>query len=258
MRSFHLSIAFVLVIAACGDDADPATDTTTDTATTETAPPDGTTQAETSEDTATPDTVEASDPDTTTPDTNTPDTTAPEVSDETCGCGGGASCLQAKTAQACITLSASCGGGGLARVDECSADDVMASCERDETINIHYFARIAGWLADAIDECDGGPITTAGTLTVAQIPAGVGDLCSCQRTAAACVQAHGAICDTLACDAGVQTSACTDTDRIPGRCVTKDGQRELVFYSPGATAETAESSCLGASATEYYWFPPGL
>lgn len=268
MRALTLSLAFALALTACGDDAEKGNDATTadtstpDTTSPDSAEPDSATPDTATPDTATPDTAtpDTATPDTATPDTSTPDTTEPEVSEETCGCAGGATCLQAKTAQACTAVATSCSGGGLGRVDACSQEDIMASCERDTTIIIRYFARIEGWLQGAIDDCAGSPITEAGVLTVAEIPAGEGEICSCQRTEAACVQAYGAICTTLACDAtdGKQAAPCKEGNRVPGRCVTQDGQRELVFYSPGANAETAESSCLGASATEYYWFPPGL
>gem|GEM_PF-6923038 len=259
MRVLTVSIALALALTACGDDATNSPDATAPDA----AMPDGTTPDTSEPDTATPDTAtpdtatpDTATPDTATPDTATPDTTEPEVSEQTCGCAGGSSCLQAKTAQGCITAAANCGGG--TRVDACSADNVMASCDRDSSTLVYYFARIAGWLQGAIDSCARNP--TPGELTISAIPEGVGAVCSCQRTEAACVQAYGAICDTLVCDTGdgKQASACKDTNQLPGRCVTQDGQRELVFYSPGANAETAETSCIGASVTGYYWFPPGL
>ena len=89
------------------------------------------------------------------------------------------------------------------------------------------------------------------------IPEGVGEVCSCQRTAFTCVQTYGTACANFASEDGLQASACATEDRLPGRCVTRDGQRELVISSP-ASLDDAELSCHGASATDYYWIPDGL
>ncbi|MFO0749339.1 MAG: hypothetical protein U1F43_27285 [Myxococcota bacterium] len=261
--------ALGLGVGACGDDAggsDAGADTTiaettvADTIAVDDATGDTTVADTTVVDTTVADTTVA---DTTVADTTVADTTVADGADPaagTCGCGSTSSCLQATTAEACATLTSTCGGGGLARVDACATDDVMASCERSNTINYRYWARIEGWLANAAADCASTVAGPAGLFSVAAIPAGEGEVCSCQRTAAACVEIHGAGCAALTCEApeGVQAAACTATGRLPDRCVTRDGQRELVFYSAAVSAATAESSCLGASATEYFWFPADL
>ncbi len=184
---------------------------------------------------------------------------AAEVTEETCGCAGGSSCLQAKNADACVLLAATC-TGGMQRVDACDVEEAEASCERDGTIHYHYWARIKGWLQGAKEACAESIGNPAGTFTVAAIPAGVGAPCACQRSAAACTQTYGDACATLTCEApeGLQNTLCPSANRLAPRCVTRDGQRELVFYAPAATLENAELSCNGASVVAYYWFPDGL
>ena len=260
-RGHRLGAWALGVLVACGDDrAGGGADVTTATDTG--AVTDTTTATET---TAVVDTTIAPD---TELDTSTPTDTAlvtetavaPETVEATCGCEGGASCLQARTGAACATLAVNCGAGDLKRFDACDLDEVMASCTRTTTIQYHYWARIDGWLRKAKDEC-ASTIVGAGTFEVAEIPAGVGAVCSCRRTAASCVQTYGELCSALTCDAaeGVQASVCDDTGAITaGRCVTRDGQRELVFYAAAVTAQQAETTCHGASAFEYYWFPDGL
>lgn len=272
-----------LTAAACGDDATQpadttASDTTTpDTAAEDTATPDGDNPDTMSDDTASSDTMsedaanldtmsddvtvaDTANPDTMSDDTTTPDTMSDDTSttdtgaEDTaapsrCACEGGASCIEANAPDGCPLVTSTC-TGGLSIADSCDESDAMAVCVRSATTRVWDYAQTSGWLASAASACDDG------TFTVTAIPEGVGDVCSCQRSAGACVQTYGDACDSLSCDAGVQAAACSDTGRRPERCVTRDGQREFVFYaSAGISATQAETICLGASANVLYWYP---
>jgi len=258
-----LSVAALSVVAlgACGDDAtgpgDTADTTTPDTSSPDTGEPDATTQDTSSPDTSSPDTSspDTSSPDTSEPDTSTPDTSGPETT-ESCACGSSGSCLEANNAEGCPTLLASC-GGGLERLDACPSDDLWATCERSSTTSHLYYMRIEDWLADAAEACASTLTGVAGTFTMTPVGEPSGDVCSCQRSASACVQAYGAVCDTITCDAGIELTPCATDNIVPGRCVTRDGNRELIFYAP-ASEEMAETSCIVASGSEYYWYPFGL
>ena len=167
-----------------------------------------------------------------------------------CACTLGATCLQANAASGCAAVVSSCSGGTTSA--SCDASDVEATCTRASSTTYYGWARVDGRLSSARTACTSG--TGPGTFTVATIPNATGAVCSCQRSAAACVETHGASCATLACTAGATTTACDPTGAVPGRCVSRDGQTEIVYH--GITPALAESTCHGASTSgELYWFP---
>jgi len=182
-----------------------------------------------------------------------PDDGASNGGAELCGCDGGGSCIEGTNASACARLRPTCTGRLL--VETCTTDAV-ASCDFGESILYYAWQRIDDWLETAEAACT----SPGSTFSVAAIPTGEGSGCSCQRSPSLCAQAYGTACDSLTCDdpAGVQADSCGDIDRVPGRCVARDGQFELVFYAPAASSESAETSCLSASSTELYWFPDGI
>lgn len=242
----------LLVLFGC-EDTSPATDTSTspDTDTSTLPDTDTSTSPDTADTSTSPDIADTS----TSPDTDdTDDTAEPTDTASSCGCDSPASCLFAKTPASCASVAQTCTGEGMTLVTACDTDDVMATCTRGTSSITYHWSALRGFLADAKAQCDaGGP--AAGTFTVAPIPAGDGAPCSCQRSASACVQTFGAACASFTCDAGVETATCPSSERLRARCVTRDGQREVVFYAGSLTLEVAETTCLGASAFQYYWFP---
>jgi len=170
-----------------------------------------------------------------------------------CACTLGATCIQASMPSGCATIVSSCAGGMTAAT--CNASDVQASCTRASSTTYYDWARVDGRLATARTSCSSSG--TAGTFSVATIPDAVGNVCSCQRSAAACVETHGTSCATLACTAGATASACDRTGAVLGRCVSRDGQTEIVYH--GITPALAETTCHGASTSgQLYWFPDGI
>ncbi|MBL8786773.1 MAG: hypothetical protein JNJ59_17840 [Deltaproteobacteria bacterium] len=248
-----LATALLALLIGC-DDASSATDTSADTADTSvdtadtSAPPD---TADTADTSAPPDTADTAD--TSTP-LDTADTSEDDTASALCGCDSPASCLFAKTSASCASVAQTCTGQDMTPVAACGTDDAMATCTRGTSSITYHWSALRGFLADAKAQCDAGG-AAAGTFAVASIPAGDGTPCSCQRSASACVQTFGAACSTFTCDAGVESGTCSTSERLRARCVTRDGQREVVFYANGLTLELAETTCLGASAFQYYWFP---
>ncbi len=254
MRLKLLTAVSAFALLACGDDADPATDTTSPETSGEVA-------VETSEEVAAETTAETTaetvsdTSDEVAPETiETNETSEPETTTETCRCTYTGGCSEYYSG--CGAALPLCPGDGETNA-ACDTSDVMAKCERTTNTQFFGWQRIDDWLANAKSGCEDGVAGTAGTFTVTPIPEGVGEVCSCQRTAVTCVQTYGTACANFSCEAGLQASACATDDRLPGRCITRDGQRELVISSP-TSVEEAQLACHGASATEYYWIPDGL
>jgi hypothetical protein len=172
-----------------------------------------------------------------------------------CACTLGATCIEGSSPASCATVLSTCSGGTTSVA--CDPVEAEASCVRGASTTYYYWARTNGRLATARTSCTTAVGGSAGVFSVATIPAPSGSVCSCMRTASACVETHGASCTTLACTPGLQTTACDATGHVPGRCVSRDGQTEIVYY--GIAASLAESTCHSASSSgELYWLPDGI
>jgi len=173
-----------------------------------------------------------------------------------CACEGTAVCVEGATAAACVSTVATC-TGNMHPAAHCDADEAWATCEGAITTTYTGWQRIVGWLEGARTRC--AAQIPAGEFSVTPIPMPSEDVCACYRSDTLCVQTYGAACDSLSCDEGqFRTMPCTDLGTVPGRCVTRDGQRELVFYGGPASADDAEEACVNTVSTELYWIPDGL
>lgn len=167
-----------------------------------------------------------------------------------CGCQTSSLCQEvAADTSACVALQSTCGTLHGTNVNACATENVTATCEGTLSGQGRVYYYNATDLASVESNCTslGGTLTT----TTPEVPT-TGRVCSCQRNAAVCVEGHETVCDHLACATGLQTTECSDTGRLTGKCIYEGGLAEIVFYTP-ATEADARANCTSTSG--FSWIP---